>query len=363
MQSVQSKRANPVWPHRSGLDAMTITLISILAMLVLNVALIGSVVVLRLRVTHRNQARASVMSRWSPRIHQLLAGETSANTLLPLVRRSDRTYLVELATQYGQRVSGIELDRLRSLGRPFLGSVDRSLSSHCAETRARAVQVIGILGGERCADRLVAALDDKSPLVAMVAATALSEMGNSELSAEVVSHLERFELWSPTFLASMLASGGTAMGEQLRSCLECETEPAMTRSVAADALRLMRDAGSADAAVAVLKTTGDREVAAACLRLLEALGTAAHVDVVRGFTVGEDSVLRAYAITALGALATGDGDIDLLDIAIDDPSPWVALHAARALRVAGRQNVLRRVAASRRPGAGAAREVLIGEPA
>ena len=184
MQSVQSMRANPVWSHRSGLDAMTTTLISILAMLVLNVALIGSVVVLRLRVTHRNQARASVTSRWLPRIHQLLAGETSANTLHPLVRRSDRTYLVELATQCGQRVSGIELDRLRSLGRPFLGSVDRSLSSQCAETRARAVQVIGILGGEKCADRLVAALDDKSPLVAMVAATALSGMGNRELSAE-----------------------------------------------------------------------------------------------------------------------------------------------------------------------------------
>jgi len=217
-------------------------------------------------------------------------------------------------------------------------------------------------------DRLVAALDDKSPLVAIVAATALSEMGDRELSAEVVSHLERFELWSPAFLASMLASGGTAMGEQLRSCLECETEPAMTRSVAADALRLMRDAGSADVAVAVLETTGDREVAAACLRLLEALGTAAHVDVVRGFTVGEDYVLRAYAITAyaitaLGALATGDGDVDLLDFAIDDPSPWVALHAARALRVAGRKDVLRRVAASRRPGTGAAREVLLGEPA
>lgn len=342
---------------------LTIILISITAMLVLNLVLGIAVVVLRVKVAHRSEARGELAARWHPRILQLLAGETSASTLISLVRRSDRDHLMELLTEYGRRLDGIELERLRTLGRPLLGRMKRALRSHHAETRARAVQAFGILGGEANIDVLVAALEDQSPLVAMVAAAELAEMADPEAATAIVAHLDRFELWSSAFLASMLASGRTAMVKQLRESLEIDDTPALTRSVAADALRLLRDPASADLAVSVLDGMPDREVAAACLRLLGALGTARHVDIVRGYASGDDFVLRAHAITALGSLRTGEEDVELLDAAIDDPSPWVALHAARALRIAGREDVLEGAAASDRPGANAAREILSGEPA
>jgi HEAT repeat protein len=161
----------------------------------------------------------------------------------------------------------------------------------------------------------------------------------------------------------MLSEGGASMVDHLRKALGSSDAPARTRGVAADALRLLRDPASADEAAAVLERGTDREVAAACLRLLEVLGTANHAPTVRRFVHDDDFVLRALAVTALGALGTGDDDARLLDEALDDPSPWVALHAARALHNADRLDILRRAAASRRPGADAAGEILLGATA
>ena len=95
----------------------------------------------------------------------------------------------------------------------------------------------------------------------------------------------------------------------------------------------------------------------ACVLLM---GTAAEAPVARRFLADPDFVLRARAAAALGALEAGDEDLASLDEAIDDESPWVALHAAEALSKAGRHDVLRAAASSLRPGAAAAREALGG---
>jgi HEAT repeat protein len=176
-----------------------------------------------------------------------------------------------------------------------------------------------------------------------------------------VSHLEKLDLWSPVYLASVLGTAGSQMAGHLKEALGSAENAPRTRAVAADALRLLRDPTSADAAVSALKSEVDREVAAACLRLLAVLGTARHAEAVRRFATGDDFVLRALAVTALGALNSGEGDIQILDSALDDPSPWVALHAAAALRAADRIELLRRAARSLRAGAKAASEMLIGE--
>ena len=339
----------------------TTTQITILVIVALNVAMAASVGVVRLAVSHQRLSRASVEDRWSPRIRQLLAGETSVSTLLPLVRRGDRRHLVELLTRYGERVSGIELERLQALGRLLLPSAEPGLRSRHPETRARAAQTLAILGGPSCDKRLLEALEDESPLVVMIAAKWLCTAREPHLSAAVVSHLEKFDLWSPVYLASMLATAGSHMAGHLREALVSAETPPRTRAVAADALRLLRDPNSADAAMSALGSDVDREVAAACLRLLAVLGTARHAEAVRRFATGDDFVLRALSVTALGALNNGEGDIQILDAALDDPSPWVALHAAAALRAADRIELLRSVAMSLRAGAKAASEVLIGE--
>jgi HEAT repeat protein len=334
--------------------------ITILTMLALNVVLAASVVVVRLTVARRRAARDAVRIRWGPRVRQLLAGETSAATLQPLIRRGDRRHLAELLAEYGLRVGGVELERLRTLGPALLGEARKGLRSRMPETRARAVQTVGILGGRTTSSLLAELLDDESPLVALVAAKWLCSTPDCGYAAEVVTHLNRFELWNPVFLASMLSAGGSTMADHLRTALESSETPERTRALAADALRLIRDPAAADAAAAVLRSDAEREVLAACLRLLSGLGTSVHAGAVRRFVEGGDFVLRALAITALGALSDGEGDIRLLDAALDDQSSWVALHAARALRTADRLDVLERVVGTRRRGAAVAGEVLAG---
>jgi HEAT repeat protein len=357
----QNRRRAPGASADRGPKVSTTTQIAILVIVALNVALAASVGVLRLAVSRQRLKRASVEERWSPRIQQLLAGETSVPTLLPLVRRGDSKHLVDLLTRYGERVSGIELERLQALGRFLLPCAEPGLRSRHPETRARAAQTVAVLGGPYCAKRLLEALEDESPLVMMVAAKWLCAAGEPHLSAAVVSHLEKLDLWSPVYLASVLGTAGSQMAGHLKEALGSAENAPRTRAVAADALRLLRDPTSADAAVSALKSEVDREVAAACLRLLAVLGTARHAEAVRRFATGDDFVLRALAVTALGALNSGEGDIQILDSALDDPSPWVALHAAAALRAADRIELLRRAARSLRAGAKAASEMLIGE--
>jgi HEAT repeat protein len=266
--------------------------------------------------------------------------------------------VLDLAASYARRLSGLELERLRAFARPLLPGLAPRLRSRHAEERASALQTFGLLGGDP--QVLVDALDDPSPLVAMVAASSLCAGGSAAPAAAVVAHLDRFELWSPGYLAAMLADGGAVVGGELRSALADARTSVLARSVAADALRLMRDPAAAAIAARVLESSPDRETAAACLRILEAMGTAGDAPTARRYLDHPHFVLRARAAAALGALEAGDGDVAALDGAIDDESPWVALHAAQALSKAGRHDVLRAAAASLRPGAAAAREALAG---
>jgi hypothetical protein len=339
---------------------LTLLLVSILTIVALNAALALTMALVRLRLVHRNRSRGAVMARWEPRIQSLLVGESSAATLHPLVRPTDRDHLVEVLTEYGLRLSGVELERLRSFGRPLLGVAHRELGARQAERRARGVQTLGVLGGPARSADLARMLADESPLVAMVAASWLSLVGDREPAAEVVAHLDRFDLWSPHFLASMLAEGGPTMVEHLRRALADPAAAERSRAVAGDALRLLKDPGAAEVAAGVLRAEPDREIAASCLRILQRVGTADQAGIVRDYASGDDFVLRALAMTALGSLGADEADIALLDDGLDDSSPWVALHAAEALLASDHLEVLRRAAMSRRPGAEAAGEILLG---
>jgi hypothetical protein len=337
---------------------LTAILILTLAMLAMNVALAVSILGIRVRARHAAARREDVGRRWRPRIHDLLAGEADPDRLCLLARRTERCDLLELVADYGHRVGGIELQRLREFSRPLLPHLGTRLRSRHPEERGSALQTFGLLGGD--AQVLVEALDDPSPLVAMVAASSLCAAGEPGPAAAVIARLDRFELWSPGYLSAMLADGGAPAADGLRERLADEGATPLVRSVAADALRLRRDPASVPVAARVLEGSPDRETAAACLRVLEAMGTGADAPTVRRYLDDPDFVLRARAAAALGALETDDRDVAALDGAIDDESPWVALHAAQALSRAGRHDVLRAAAASLRPGAAAAREALGG---
>jgi hypothetical protein len=334
------------------------------------VALVGAVFVsslvfaayaLLLRYGHeRRQQRWRVLrDRWEPAVLQALAEPDSEafQDLHALVDPPHRLHFVRFVLEYARRVKRAEADVLKKLAAPYLEPLRERTRSRHAETRSRAVQTLGTLGLPKYANEVLAALEDRSPVVAMVAARSLCDHGDVSHAKAVIGNLERFEVWNRAFLASMLASIGAPGMEILRQALADESKSPWVRAVAAEALASLKDIEAGEIAARVVDLEQDRELLVSSLRLLALVGDPEHAGVVRPRTMAPDFVVRCYAHTALGSLGTSEDAHIFLD-GIEDESPWVALHAARALREAGGKHQLRTLGASDHPAAELARQVL-----
>ncbi|HEU5218570.1 MAG TPA: HEAT repeat domain-containing protein, partial [Gemmatimonadales bacterium] len=209
---------------------------------------------------------------------------------------------------------------------------------------------------------ILRALDDPSPLVAMVAARALARTGSPEYAAGILSRMHRFHHWRPSFLASMLATMGPAVAPALRKALADSTYPPSVRSVAADALRELHDYQAADAGALVLEESADTNLIAATLNLMAHVGRAEHLPAVRRHATSKEPIVRARAIAALGHVGAPE-DIPFIVGAFHDESSWVALRAGEALLEARAIDKLAALARLDLPRAPLARQLLAGKTA
>jgi len=322
-------------------------------------AVVFAVVTILLRAANSRRARLwSVLeARWEARVMDVLAGDAAPEQVHRLVGPREQLYFADFLLRFQRRLRGAEREVIAALAAPYLDAVAAQLRLRDPERRARAVQTLSRLGGGRHGDAVVRALDDDSALVAMVAARALVRSADPGRSAEVLKRMHRFRGWSPRYLASLLAGMGPDAAPTLCDFAADAANPAAVRAVAVDALRMLHDLPSADVAAALLGATEDRELLAACLRLLAALGRTEHLHRARARLRDGDAVVRAMATRAVGALG---GSADLADLrrALDDPSPWVAIEGANGLGSAGGEDVLRDVAGSTHPRAVLAQQVL-----
>ncbi len=316
--------------------------------------------VLRFRNVRRSRRWARLEAAWQGPVLDALTGGAPPGQVYGLVGPKERLYFVGYLVRFARRVRGDERQTLSRLAEPYLDLVARQIHGRRdAERRARAVQTLGLLAPERYAGTLLAALDDPSPLVAMVAARALCSQAHPEHAPPVLAHMDRFHNWDTAFLASMLADMGAPVAPGVVAALADDERPARVRTIAADALRRLNHLPAADVGAAVLATASDVDLLAATLRLLAHVGTAEHLPSVRRLIDHPAMAVRATAATALGRL--GDRhDVGLLQLALDDPSIWVAMHAARAILAVGAASVLRATADSLHPRAAVAREALEG---
>ena len=316
-----------------------------------------------LRVQHERRTRRwlRLTARWEGLLLQALADPDSASELRADVAEREGLYFVNFVLGYARRVRGSERLTLRGLADPYLEPLASRTYDRRSEIRTRAVGTLGALGLPRYAKEIIEALDDPSPLVAMVAARSLSRAEFKEYAPEVVARLARFESWSRRFLAAMLAAIGPDAAPVLRSVLVDDDEPTWVRSVAAEALRMLADLDSGDLAARVVEIEEDRELLAAALRLLTEVGRPEHITPVRVRAVSADFVIRSNALQALGTLTDDEADVFTLIAAMDDSSPWVALHAARGLRAARGVDILTDFAESDDPRALLAAQVLSEE--
>lgn len=314
-------------------------------------------VVFRIRNERKARRWARLEAKWEPVIVPVLSGVEPSTRLIERVAPGEELHFVDFVYRYARRLRGRERIVLAELALPYLPPIARRVHKGDPEQRARAVQTLSVLGLPRYAETVVGALDDPSPLVAMIAARTLARAEYVEHAGEVLARLHRFEAWSPKFLASMLAGMGAAVSPTLRVTLADGGVRAEIRAVAADALRKLNDLGAADVAARILATERHPELLAATLRLLRRVGRPEHVPLVRALVDSADFVVRAQAISALGRLGRPE-DLAPLRQAFEDSSPWVALHAARGLRHLDRGATLRAIARSDHPRASFARQIL-----
>jgi len=337
-------------------------LLSLAIVFLLFCSVIFAVYAILLRI--RNNRKAAYWKRleaaWEETILEVLSGEKQPSELQQRVGRKDTLYFVDFVLRYARQLRGQEREILTEVVRPFLGRIAERTVGGDAERRARAVRTISALGFEEYTDRIIAALDDPSPLVAMIAARALPQKEHPQYAVQVLKRLHRFQGWSRSYMATMLSAVGPQIAPALRETLLDAGQPPQARAVAPEALRELNEFSAADDAARILTSEHDRDLLASCLRLLAQTGRPEHLPAIRPLLKSPDFVVRAQAAGALGAIGD-EQEIPFLRDAFEDPSPWVAIQAAQGLKESGGVKVLEQIADSDHPRADLARQILVGE--
>lgn len=312
---------------------------------------------LRLLNDHRTRQAARLTLRWEPAMLEVLGGAAPPEAIFERVDDRDGLRFLRFLLRYARLLRGAERDLVRAMARPYLSLLLPRLRRGTAESRGNAVLMLARMGMPTYAEAVAGALDDESPIVSMIAARSLFRPGHEEHFPAVIGHLPRFTGWSRSFLASMLAGGGPNAAPLLRAVLRDRNQSTLVRAVVSDALRELNDLASVPLALELMQTETNRELVAGCLRILKQLGHEEHVPPIRRMADAEDPVVRAAAVSAIGALG-GESEIALMQDRLDDPSFWVSLEAARGLLALGDAETLEQLVASGGPWATLARQVL-----
>jgi len=287
----------------------------------------------------------------------LLAGEGTLEDIWRLVRKKESFFFVDYLMRFVQRLLGEDVEIVKRLAEPYLPAVVKLLKNGDPLQRARAARILSMLGLKRYSVVVEEALDDSSPLVAMIAARALARQGHPQYVAAILDRLHRFANWSQSYLAAMLVNVGPKAAAILRETLIDPVKDERVRTVAADALRELNDLDAGDLATSVLRTESGRDLVAASLRLIGEVGRPEHLKDVRPLCKSDDFVVRAQAFKVLGAIG-GVADLAILRQGMDDESPWTAIQAAWGLKEAGGEHILHELAASSHPRSELAQQVL-----
>lgn len=341
-----------------GVLTALIVAIGVLMALVLLV----SVVLIYLHTRNERAAarHARLEAEWEPALMEALVAGPDGFPLDHLVQPADRLQFVWFLVRYARRLRGEERGNLQQLAAPFLPEVARRARHRSPEVRARAVQTLVTLGMPVYADNVLGALDDPSPLVAMVAARGLAREEHAVHAPAVLARIDRFSRWHGRFLSAMLGSIGQAAAPALRQTMADSTVSPHGRAVAGQALAQLSDLQAADLAAEILRTEHDETLLTAALAILADVGQPSHLPDVRILLHPDRPAwVRAQALETIACLGSA-GEVPLLVSALDDASPWVGLKAAHGLATLGAVDELSRLEQRDDRTGTLAREVLSG---
>ncbi|HEY0963768.1 MAG TPA: HEAT repeat domain-containing protein [Pseudomonadales bacterium] len=330
---------------------------SVVALLLLT--LIFALLALWMRWQHDRHDRRwrGLHALWDSDILNVLSGDMPPAEFHRRIAPQQELDFIRFLAPYGWRLRGSDLDTLKQLALDYMPHVARQLQHNEPGVRAWAVNVISLFGMPKYERDIVAALDDESAVVVMFAASTLLAQRRVHYVAPVLDQMQRFDKWNVNSAASLLA----AMGPDAIPVLErIYLDPQRTtrpRVVAALALANFSDYAVADAAAALLPGCDDVELAVATLRLLSKVGQPHHAPYLKKLCESPVEALRIHALRTLRALCTRE-DRAFLRHMLDDPSPWVARQAIRALDAVGATDLLEDIVRSGHPRALLARQAL-----
>ncbi|MGN6301293.1 MAG: HEAT repeat domain-containing protein [Angustibacter sp.] len=221
------------------------------------------------------------------------------------------------------------LDRRGTIAR-----LTRRLGSRGAVRRARAAELLGLLGEHSPRGELARLLRrDRDPEVRIVAARALGEVGDPASAPALLSAVAGAHAVPMRIIARSLGRLGPGAATALVEAMTSAEAPA--RAVAAEILGL----GGAVTAVGVLSSHAlhdpDDDVRIRCARALGRIGVPSALSVLRRCVeVGEPSALRAVAARAVGDVG-GPEAVRVLRPLLADDEHRVASNAARSLAGVG----------------------------
>jgi HEAT repeat protein len=293
---------------------------------------------LRSRNLHKAHFWGELESRWEPLLEDIAKGRRVPDVIRPLVKPDEELYFVDLIMRRAVAAPAQHTSIYRDLAAPYLKVLSERVATGDREQRARAVHTLAVLGEQQYLPVFMKALEDKSPLVALLSARALATWGEPAVAEHLLPALQRFEAWNPNVLASLLVSLGKTVAPSLRTNLRNTHHSSWVRTIAMKALTELRDPLATPLAVEILRQEKDINLQIAAIQLLAQMGGSEHIPLIRQRYNSPFFPVRLHAIRALGILSNADHST--FRQALDDPSPWVAMEAAQSLKTTGHHRVL-----------------------
>lgn len=345
------------WIGDRSRQLLLILTIYILVLLVLALGL----VILTVYLHRANAAKAekwkALEHKWNPLISAVIAGFLPPQSLVEKVEENEKLFFVDYLMRYISKLEGDTKNILCNMALPYLEQLVSRMKTGDEEQRARAILTLSTMGFETYQHVVVQAIDDPSPVVAMLASRSLADKGAIQYLDLVLSKIALFRSWSPHYLSTMLESLARSQPTLLLKRLRTHAYPKWVQAVILKALSQLHCSEALPVAADLLKTESDRDIQVAALQLLAQLGHSEYRALVRSKTQHPDFVIRLHAIKALSQI--GDqSDAELFTQCLEDNSQWVALHAAEALKNIGKLDVLEQFADSGHPHAELALQVL-----
>lgn len=345
-------------PAESGHWLLLVLIDSIIVLTLFTIIFAVAAMLLRLQYNRHERKWQHLHRKWDRDLLEVLGGEASAEDFRLLVEKGQELDFVRFLAPYGYRLRGSDLERLATLARRYLPFVVERLQHPSPGVRLWAINVLDLFGMPAYEEAVASRLSDKSPAVAMFAATTLLSHQCIHYIEQIIDQLPRFDKWNINALASLLVRAGPAVQALLQEVYMDSRRPMRTRVIAAEALGRGNAYQALNAALLTLGSENNQDILVATLHLLACISQGNENDAVRALCRSPNDVLRINAMNTLRQLAKPI-DLPLFHRGLEDSNPWVARHAAMALRDLGDTDTLRKVADdAQHPRAAVARYVL-----